>query len=86
MVTSMDWNKKRYGIKFFHSISKQGLDRIVDRWKFKQNGKTNQKLIIEQVEPIIFTIQSGRIGTWDYYCAAILYRTEWVERTSKQSA
>ena len=77
MVTSMDWNKKRYGIKFFHSVSKKGLDRIVDRWKFKQNGKAHHKLIIEQVEPVSF--QFGPTGLWIYYGVAILYRTEYVE-------
>jgi hypothetical protein len=69
MVTSMDWNK------FFYSVSKQGLDRKVDRWKFTQNGRPHHKLIIEQVEPITF--QFGPTGLWIYYGAAVLYRSEW---------
>lgn len=77
MVTSMDWNRKHYGVKFFYSVSKQGLDRKVDRWKFTQNGKPNHKLTLESVE--LITFHFGPTKSWIYYGVAILYKTEWVE-------
>jgi hypothetical protein len=76
-VTSMDWNRKHYGVKFFYSVSKKGLDRKVDRWKFTQNGRRNHKLTVEEVQTMEF--QFGPMKSWVYYAAAMLYKTEWVE-------